>query len=64
MRRVIKHKSDCKFCEDALVLDPECTKIIAHYKCAIDNEDMSDGCQPGLCNCYKRDRKSGVRNGE
>ena len=62
MRRVIKHKSDCKFCEDALVLNPECTKIIAHYKCAIDNEDMSDGCRPGLCSCYRRDKESGVHN--
>ena len=62
MRRVIKHKSDCKFCEDAIVLSPDGKKVIAHYKCAIDNEDMSDGCSPGLCNCYRRDRKSGVRN--
>lgn len=60
MRRVIKHKSDCKFCEDALVLNSECNKVIAHYKCAIDNEDMSDGCRPGLCNYYKREKESEI----
>ena len=58
MRSVIKEKSDCKFCEDAIVLSPDGKKVIAHYKCAIDNEDMSDGCKPGLCNYYKREKKS------
>lgn len=58
MRHVIKHKSDCKFCEEATVLSHDCKKVIAHYKCAIDNEDMSDGCKPGLCNYYKRDKES------
>ena len=62
MRRVIKHKSDCKFCEETLVLNPECTKVIAHYKCAIDHEDMSDGCSSELCNYYKREKESEVRN--
>ena len=62
MRSVIKHKSDCEFCEEATVLSHDCKKVIAHYKCAIDNEDMSDGCQPGLCNCYRRDKESEVRN--
>ena len=61
MRRVIKRKSDCKFCEDAIVLNQECTKVIAHYKCAIDNEDMSDGCHPGLCNYYEREKESEVK---
>ena len=36
-------------------------KVIAHYKCAIDNEDMSDGCKPGLCNYYKREKESEVK---
>ena len=58
MRRVIKHKSDCKFCQEKLVLHPECTKVIAHYKCVIDNEDMSDGYSPELCNYYKREKES------
>lgn len=58
MRSVIKCKSDCKFCEEATVLSPDGKKIIAHYKCAIDNEDMSDGCSPELCNYYKRDKES------
>ena len=62
MRSVIKHKSDCKFCEEATVLSPDGKKVIAHYKCAIDNEDMSDGCQSGLCNCYRRDKENEVRN--
>ena len=62
VRSVIKHKSDCKFCEDAIVLSPDSNKVIAQYKCAIDNEDMSDGCKPGLCNYYKRDKGSEVRN--
>lgn len=52
MRSVIKHKSDCKFCEEAIVLSHDGTKVVAHFKCAIDNEDLSDGCQPGLCNYY------------
>ena len=50
MRNVIKHKSNCKFCEEATILSPDGKKVIAHYKCAIDNEDMSYGCKPGLCN--------------
>ena len=58
MRSVIKHKSDCKFCEEAIVLSPDGKKVIAHYKCAIDNEDMSDGCRPGMCNYYKRAKES------
>ena len=61
MRSVIKKKSDCKFCEDAIVLSPDGKKVIAHYKCAIDNEDMSDGCNPGLCNYYERDKESEVK---
>lgn len=60
MRSVIKKKSDCKFCEDAIVLSPDGKKVIAHYKCAIDNEDMSDGCHPGLCNYYEREKESEV----
>ena len=61
MRGVIKQKSDCKFCEDAIVLSPDGKKVIAHYKCAIDNEDMSYGCKPGLCNYYEREKKSEVK---
>ena len=60
MRNVIKQKSDCKFCEKATVLSPDGKKVIAHYKCAIDNEDMSDGCRPGMCNYYERDKESEV----
>ena len=60
-RSVIKHKSDCKFCEEAKVLSSDGKKVIAHYKCAIDNEDMSDGCKPGLCNYYKRKTESEVK---
>ena len=62
MRSVIKHNSKCKFCEEATVLSQDGKKVIAQYKCAIDNEDMSDGCKPGLCNYYKRDKGSEVRN--
>ena len=58
MRSVIKHKSNCKFCEEATVLSPDCKKVIAHYKCSIDNEEMSDGCRPRLCNYYKRAKES------
>ena len=58
MRSVIKHKSACKFCEEATVLSPDGKKVIAHYKCAIDNEDMSDSCSPGLCHYYKRAKES------
>ena len=58
MRSVIKHKSDCKFCEEAIVLSPDCNKVTTHYKCAIDNDDMSDGCRPGMCNYYKRAKES------
>ena len=61
MRNIIKHKSDCKFCEEAIVLSPSGDKVIAHYKCAIDNEDMSYGCKPGLCNYYERKKKSEVK---
>ena len=61
MRSVIKHKNDCKFCEEAIVLSPDCKKVIAHYKCAIDNEDMSYGCKPGLCNYYEREKESEVK---
>ena len=58
MRSVIKNKSNCKFCEEAIVLSPDCKKVIAHYKCAIDNDEMSDGCRPGMCNYYKRAKES------
>ena len=58
MRSVIKHKSKCKFCEEATVLNEEGTKVIAHYKCAIDNEDMSYRCSPGFCNYYERGTES------
>ena len=61
MRSVIKHKSDCKFCEEAIVLSLDGKKVIAHYKCAIDNEDMSDGCSPRMCNYYKRAKESEVK---
>lgn len=61
MRSVIKHKSKCKFCEKATVLDSETCEVVAHYKCAIDNEDMSYGCQPGLCNYYEREKESEVK---
>ena len=60
MRSVIKHNSDCKFCEEAIVLSPDCKKVIAHYKCSIDNEEMSDGCRPRMCNNYKRAKESEV----
>ena len=56
MRSVIKRKSKCKFCEKAIVLSPDCMKVVAHYNCAIDNEDMSYGCQKGLCVYYERDK--------
>ena len=59
MRSVIKHKSDCKFCEEAMVLSTDGNKVIAHYKCAIDNEDMSDACKEGYCSYYKRAKESG-----
>ena len=62
MRSVIKHKSKCKFCKEAIVFSESCDKVIAHYKCAIDNEDMSYGCQPGLCRYYEREKESEVRN--
>lgn len=61
MRSVIKRKSKCKFCEKAIVFDENCDKVIAHYKCAIDNEDMSFGCQEGLCHYYERDKKNNER---
>ena len=54
MRSVIKHKSKCKFCEKAIVLSPDGKKVIAHYNCAIDNEDMSYRCQKGFCTYYER----------
>ena len=60
MRSVIKHKSKCKFCDDAIVLSHSGDKVIAHYKCAIDNEDMSYGCQSGFCNYYERKKESEV----
>ena len=61
MRNVIKHKSKCKFCEEATVLSPDGKKVIAHCKCAIDNEDMSDGCRSGMCNYYEREKKGEVK---
>ena len=61
MRSVIKHKSDCKFCEDATVLSPDGKKVIAHYKCAIDNEDMSYACREGYCRYCKRKTESEVK---
>ena len=57
MRSVIKHRSKCKFCKEAIVFSPSCDKVIAHYKCAIDNEDMSYGFQPCLCNYYELEEK-------
>ena len=61
MRSVIKHKSNCKFCEEAIVLSLDGKKVIAHYKCAIDNEDMSDGCHPGMCNYYECRKENEVK---
>ena len=61
MRSVIKRKSKCKFCKEAIVLSPDCMKVVAHYKCAIDNEDMSYGCQKGFCTYYERDKKNNER---
>ena len=48
-------------CKEATVLSPEGKKVIAHYKCAIDNEDMSYGFRPGLCNYYERKTESEVK---
>ena len=62
MRSVIKHNSDCKFCEEAIVLSPDCKKVIAHYKCAIDNEDMSDACKEGYCPYYERAKESEAKD--
>ena len=45
MRNVIKHKSNCKFCEEATIRSPDGKKVIAHYKCAINSE--SRACQGG-----------------
>lgn len=56
MRSIIKW-SKCKFCEKAIVFDENCDKVIAHYKCAIDNEDMSSRCQEGFCPDYERDKE-------
>lgn len=61
MRSVIKRKSKCRFCEEATVLSRDGDKVIAHYKCAIDNEDMSYGCQEGLCNYYECEKESEVK---
>ena len=61
MRSVIKHKSNCKFCEEAIVLSLDGKKVIAHYKCAIDNEDMSDDCHPGMCNYYECRKENEVK---
>ena len=58
MRSGIKHKRDCKFCEEATVLSTDGKKVIAHYKCAIDNEDMSDACKEGYCPYYERAKES------
>ena len=60
MYSVIKRKSKCRFCKEGIVFSPDGEKVIAHYMCAIDNEDMSDGCQPGLCNYYEREKESEV----
>lgn len=57
MRSVIKHKRKCQFCDEAIVLSESFDKVIAHYKCAIDNEDMSYRCQPGFCNYYERKKE-------
>ena len=61
MRSVIKHKSKCMFCEEAIVLSPDGRKVIARYKCAIDNDAVSYGCQQGLCNYYEREKESEVK---
>lgn len=61
MWSVIKRKSKCKFCKEGIVFSLDGEKVIAHYMCAIDNEDMSDGCQPGLCNYYEREKKREVK---
>ena len=62
MRSVIRHKSKCKFCEEATVLSPDGKKVIAHYKCAIDNEDMSDACKEGYCPYYERAKESEAKD--
>lgn len=40
---------------------PFYAKVIAHYKCTIDNEDMSDRCGEGYCNYYKRKEENKKR---
>ena len=61
MRSVIKHKSKCKFCKEVIGFILDRKKVIIHYKCAIDNEDMSYRCQPGFCNYYERKKESEVK---
>lgn len=60
MRSVIKRRSKCRFCEEATVFSRDGDKVIAHCKCAIDNEDMSYGCREGLCNFYERGKEGGA----
>lgn len=42
-------KSKCMFCEDGVVLDAECNKVIGRHFCGIDSYDEDTGCNP---NCY------------
>lgn len=53
-------KSNCKHCEEAIVLNANCTKVVSYHQCNIDCEDVSDGCSKNGCLYYEK--KSEVKD--
>jgi hypothetical protein len=55
-------KSKCVYCVDGIVLNEDCSEIVADCYCAIDEWDSDTKCRKGYCNYYRRMEESEVRN--
>ena len=52
-------KSKCRHCVEGVVFN-DVGEVFNYCYCAIENEDMSDGCQQCYCNYYERKNESEV----
>ena len=54
-------KSKCKHCVDGVVFNADCSAVINHCFCDIENDDMADYCREGYCSYYERKQESEVK---
>lgn len=52
-------KSKCKWCEDGVVLNEDCTKVVRRFVCDIDSYDEEIGCNKN-CHGYQREKEANL----